>query len=192
MYGLVNKAIEGMVYHRFGEDTWEKIKQKAEIDIDAFITMEAYPDDVTHRLVQAASVVLNMSPQDILQAFGEYWVLYTAMEGYSQMLDMAGENLPEFLQNLDNLHARVGLSFPQLKPPSFECRDVQQESLNLQYHSSRQGLAPMVIGLLKGVGKRFNTNVDITQTRSRGQGAEHDEFSIHFKEDGRDGGNSSV
>lgn len=142
--------------------------------------MDAYPDDVTHRLVKAASVVLGMSATEILQAFGEYWVLYTAKEGYGEMMDMAGDNLPDFLQNLDNLHARVGLSFPQLKPPSFQCADIQEDSLHLHYHSTRFGLAPMVKGLLKGLGERFQTKVDITQTSSREQGAEHDEFTIDF------------
>lgn len=191
MYGLVNKAIEDMVCKRFSDDVWEKIKETAEVDIDGFISMEAYPDDLTHRLVRAASVVLEMTPQQILQAFGEYWVIYTATEGYGQMLDMAGENLPEFLQNLDNLHARVGLSFPKLLPPSFQCTNLQEESLNIHYHSQRSGLAPMVVGLLKGVGKRFNTEVDVTQTRSREQGASHDEFSIEFKVEGTGDGDSS-
>ena len=181
MYGLVNKAIKDMVCEHFGEDIWKTIQQKAEVDTDIFLSMDAYPDDVTHRLVKAASVVLGMSATEILQAFGEYWVLYTAQEGYGEMMDMAGDNLPNFLQNLDNLHARVGLIFPQLKPPSFQCADIQEDSLHLHYHSTRPGLAPMVKGLLKGLGERFQTEVDITQTSSREQGAEHDEFTIDFK-----------
>lgn len=192
MYGLVNKAIEEMVCKNFGEDVWENIKQTAEVDIDTFTSMEAYPDDVTHRLVRAASVMLEMTPQEILQAFGEFWVLYTASEGYGQMLEMAGDDLPEFLQNLDNLHARLGLSFPKLLPPSFQCTSVQEESLNLHYYSTRLGLAPMVVGLLKGVGKRFKTEVDVTQTRSREQGAPHDEFSVKFKVEGTCDGDSSL
>ena len=181
MYGLVNKAIKDMVCERFGEDTWEIIKQKAEVDVDIFLSMDAYPDDVTHRLVKAASIVLGISAAEILQAFGEYWVLYTAKEGYGEMLDMAGDNLPEFLQNLDNLHSRVGLSFPQLKPPSFQCEEIDEDSLHLNYHSTRDGLAPMVKGLLKGLGERFQTEIAITQTSSREEGANHDEFLIDFK-----------
>jgi hypothetical protein len=181
MYGLVNKAIQDMVCSRFGENTWQEIKQKAGIEVDFFITMEAYPDEITHRLVKAASAVLNLSPQEVMQAFGEYWVQYTAWEGYGELMDMSGDNLPEFLENLDNLHARVGISFPQLQPPSFECADIEEESLKLRYHSTREGLAPMVIGLIKGLGKKFHTEVDISQTQSREAGAEHDEFLVKYK-----------
>ncbi|MUG99894.1 heme NO-binding protein [Scytonema sp. UIC 10036] len=181
MYGLVNKAIQNMVCSRFGEDIWETIKHKAEVNIDAFISMESYPDDVTHRLVYAASLVLEISPQEILQAFGEYWVLYTATEGYGQMLEMAGSDLSEFLHNLDNLHARVGLSFPNLKPPSFECTEMDEDIMQLNYQSTREGLSPMVLGLVKGLGTRFNTEVEIVQTQNRDEGFDHDEFSIRYK-----------
>ncbi len=181
MYGLVNKAIQDMVCSRFGKEIWQEIKQKAEVDVAVFISMEGYPDDLTHRLVKAASAVLGLSPSEIMQAFGEFWVQYTSEEGYGEMMDMSGDTLPEFLENLDNLHARVGVSFPKLQPPSFECSDMEEDSLSLHYRSSREGLTPMIIGLVKGLGTRFDTEVDITQTQSRDDGAEHDEFLVKYK-----------
>ncbi|MBE9006725.1 heme NO-binding domain-containing protein [Fortiea sp. LEGE XX443] len=181
MYGLVNKAIQDMVCSRFGEEIWKEIKQKAEVSVDVFISMEGYPDDITHKLVKAASVVLGLPSSDIMQAFGEFWVKYTSEEGYGEMMDMSGDNLPEFLENLDNLHARVGVSFPQLQPPSFECSEMGEDSLSLHYRSTREGLTPMIVGLVKGLGARFETEVDITQTQSRDDGAEHDEFLVKYK-----------
>lgn len=181
MYGLVNKAIQDMVCSRFGEETWKQIKHKAEVDVDVFLSMEGYPDDITHKLVKAASVVLSLSPKQIMQAFGEFWVQYTAQEGYGEMMDMSGDTLPEFLENLDNLHARVGVSFPKLQPPSFECTEMEENSLSLHYRSDREGLTPMVIGLIKGLGIRFDREVHITQTQNRDEGAEHDEFLVIYK-----------
>ena len=56
MYGLVNRAIQQMVTSHHGEDTWQRIKERADLhDLDFFSTYQAYPDDVTHRLVAAAS-----------------------------------------------------------------------------------------------------------------------------------------
>lgn len=181
MYGLVNKAIQDMVCSRFGEDIWKKIKHKAEVDVDVFLSMEGYPDDITHKLVKAASAILDLPPSQIMQAFGEFWVQYTAQEGYGEMMDMSGDTLPDFLENLDNLHARVGVSFPKLQPPSFECSDMEENSLSLHYRSDREGLTPMIIGLVKGLGTRFDTEVEITQTVSRDEGAEHDEFLVIYK-----------
>ena len=181
MYGLVNKAIEQMVIEGYGEESWEAIKQKAEVDEDLFINMNSYLDDVTHRLVRAASEVLGLSSNAILQAFGEYWILYTAEEGYGELLKASGHNLPDFLENLDTLHARVGLSFPKLQPPSFQCSHQSQEGMHLHYRSKREGLAPMVKGLIYGLGKRFQTDVTVEQVRVKGETAGHDEFVLEFK-----------
>ncbi len=181
MYGLVNKAIEGLVCTHYDEETWEAIKEKAGVDVDVFISMDAYEDELSYKLVGAASEVLGVPAEKILETFGEYWVLYTAQEGYGAMLTMAGDNLPTFLQNLDNLHTRVGLYFPQLRPPSFRCTDITEDSLRLHYYSTRPGFAPMVIGLVKGLGKRFHEEVDITCTMRRDQGDDHDEFLIKIK-----------
>jgi Haem-NO-binding len=181
MFGLVNKGLEDMVCGQYGEEIWEEIKSKAEVEIEAFISMDAYPDDITYRLVDAASVVMKIPATDILEAFGRYWILFTATEGYGSLMEMAGDNLPEFLQNLDNLHARVGLSFPNLQPPSFLCSDLEAESLKLHYYSERPGLTPMVVGMLKGLGEKFNTDVDIQLTHSKAQGNDHEEVSIAHK-----------
>jgi hypothetical protein len=183
MYGLVNKAIADMIRSKFGEEAWQEVRQIAEVEDDKFLSMEGYPDDVTHRLVKASSQVLGMCPGQVMQAFGEFWVQFTASEGYGALLEMSGDNLPDFLHNLDMLHARVGISFPQLKPPSFVTYDGDHEQeLTLEYHSEREGFTPMVLGLIKGVGDRFDTDVEISQTQSRENGAEHDEFMIRYKE----------
>ena len=184
MYGLVNRAPQDLVCSRFGEDTWETIKRNAGVDIDVFVSMEAYPDDVTYKLVKAASEIVGLDAEEVLKAFGEYWVSYTAKEGYGELLKLAGDTLPAFLQNLDNLHTRVGLMFPRLKPPSFWCTDIREDSLRLHYRpglDSRAGLAPFVVGLLKALAVRFKTEIEINQTASRSQGADHDEFLITFK-----------
>ncbi|MCP9818525.1 heme NO-binding domain-containing protein [Synechococcus sp. Cruz-9H2] len=183
MYGLVNRAIQQMVTSHHGDDVWRRIKEKADLeDLDFFSTFQAYPDDVTHRLVAAASEELGLSGDQIMQAFGEYWITYTASEGYEQLLESTGETLPEFLDHLDNLHARAGLSFPQLQPPSFRCEHAADQSMDLEYRSKRYGLAPMVIGLLHGLGKRFRTSVTVVQTASRDRGDARDLFHVRYSD----------
>ena len=181
MFGLVNKGLEDMVCSQYGEETWAEIKSKAEVQIEAFISMDAYPDDITYRLVDAASAVIKMPATDVLEAFGKYWLLFTAAEGFGSLMAMAGDNFPEFLQNLDNLHARMGLSFPELQPPSFLCSHLEAESIKLHYYSDRPGLTPMVVGMLKGLGEKFDTDVDIQLTNSKDRGNDHQELSIAHK-----------
>lgn len=180
MYGLVNRAVEDLVSERFGLQAWQRIKQRAGLDIELFISMDAYPDDVTYRLVAAASEELGLSAEQLLEAFGEYWILYTAEQGYGELLRMGGDTLLEFLQNLHDLHTHVALGFPQLQPPSFWLTDAGEGSVRLHYQSQRAGLAPMVVGLLKGLGRRFDTPVSVEHACRREDGAAHDEFLVHL------------
>src|SRR4051812_42345266 len=104
MYGMVNKAVEDLVTTRFGAAAWAAIKQRAGVEHEVFLSMDPYPDDITYRLVDAASDVLHLHTDAVLEAFGEYWTLYTAQEGYGEMFKLSGDTLLEFLLNLDELH----------------------------------------------------------------------------------------
>lgn len=156
MYGLVNKAIQDLVCEKFGEDKWIEIKKLSNFEDDFFIGLQAYPDSLTYDLVKNASRVLGADASVVMEAFGEYWILYTANEGYGEMLDLAGDNLSDFLNNLDMLHNRVNNIMPQLVAPQFSTRNETNNSIELEYRSKREGMAPMVVGLLRGLGKRFN------------------------------------
>jgi hypothetical protein len=185
MYGMVNRAIQELVCAKFGDEAWEQIKSVSGVDAELFIRNETYPDDVTYRLVGAAAQVLGVDASVVLETFGEHWILSTAREGYGDLLDAAGKTLPEFLQNLPNFHSRVVLIFPKLKPPRFRCTDVQADSLTLHYYSHRPGLTSMVVGMVRGLGKMFDTNVTTEVLVSAASGADHDEFRVRWGEAAR-------
>lgn len=178
MYGLVNKAVEELVVHNFGEEAWEKIKTKAGVDVDVFISNEGYPDEMTYQLIGAASEVLGLPAQQILIAFGEHWVLNTASASYGPMLKSGGKSLKEFLINLPNFHTRVAMVYPNLEPPRFECTDVAENFLNLHYFTHRSGLSHFVVGLVQGLGKLYETPATARQTQSKDAGADHDVFEV--------------
>jgi hypothetical protein len=167
MYGLVNKAVEGLVISQFGEEIWAEIKAEAGVDVDAFVSMESYDDEITYKLVGAASKVLKTPAEEILRLFGQYWVLETAAAHYGDLMTAAGTNLPQFLSNLDQMHSRVQMSFPKLRPPSFKVTVIDDHTLTVTYYSQREGLEPFVIGLIEGLGKHFETSVQVELIRAR-------------------------
>ena len=177
MYGMVNKAIQDLVSTKFGEDKWLVIKEKVGFEDDFFISMQSYPDKLTYDLVGATSEILELDPGDVLEAFGEYWILYTAEEGYGDMLALSGSTLKEFLGNLNMLHERITHIMPNLQPPKFSVEEISDNELNLTYESDREGLAPMVVGLLKGLGIRFGNKCQINQITFRADSGK-DVFNI--------------
>lgn len=93
MYGLVNKAIEEMAIKVGGEDVWKAIKLKAGVEHPAFISMKVYPDEMTYKLVNSASEIFEIPADDLLREFGKHWILFTAKEGYGDLLKVSGGNL---------------------------------------------------------------------------------------------------
>ena len=55
MYGMVNRAVEEMVLIHYDDATWERIKAEAGVAEEEFMSHEAYPDEMTYRLVSAAA-----------------------------------------------------------------------------------------------------------------------------------------
>lgn len=178
MYGMVNKAVEDLVCTKFGAEAWEKIKAKAGVDVDVFVSNKGYPDAMTYQLVGAASEVLGLPADKVLNAFGEWWILQTAREGYGELMEAGGRTLPEFLVNLPNFHTRVTMIFPKLCPPRFAVTDLTERSLVLHYYTHRPGLCQFVVGLLMGLGKMFGTEAQVAVRAAREQGADHDEFLV--------------
>lgn len=180
MYGLVNRAIQDLAVQLGGEQAWAEITSRAGLDVQSFVSMDVCPDEVTYRLVEAASAVFRLPAEEVLRAFGRHWILYTGRKGYGAVFETMGRTLPEFLWNLDAMHARLSLSMPQLRPPSFLCEQEGEEQMRVQYRSGREGLAPMVVGLLEGLGDLFELEVTVVHDVVRAEGHDHDEFVVHY------------
>jgi hypothetical protein len=180
MYGMVNLAIQGFISERYGDSAWEEVKARAAPAIAQFLTMEQYPDELTQGLMMAASEITGDSMQDFMDSIGEYFVEFTRHSGYGELLQLIGTTLPEALGNLDNMHARVGLSFPELRPPTFWCTDVDDHSLVLHYQSVREGLGLMIPGTVRGLAAMLNTTATVEWIARREEGADHDQFLVRF------------
>lgn len=185
MYGLVNKAIEDLAVSLVGRKGWQEITALAGVDTVSFVSLDHYDDDITYRLVGAAATVLGLPAEKVLEAFGEHWILYTGREGYGTLMTAYGSDVGSFLRNLDTMHARVELMMPQLRPPQIDVDDEEPSdegpdagrSFLVRYRSTREGLAPMVVGLLRGVGAMFGREVTVTWL-PRPEGADHEAFRV--------------
>lgn len=180
MYGIVNKAIEDLIVSNFGEDKWLEIKERSGVDIDFFISNEPYDDEITFKLVIAAGEVMNLSVGQVLEAFGEWWVMKTSKEKYGGLMQAGGTSLKEFLHNLPVFHNRVMLIYPKLTPPEFRVSDSTDNSIHVHYYSKREGLQEFVRGLMVGLGKMYETPVQADLIQSRAEGSTHEVFKVSW------------
>jgi hypothetical protein len=183
MYGLVNLAIRDLIIKTKGHSVWTTIRTEAGVDTDTFVKMQPYPDELTFALVGIASRQLNAPPKEIIEAMGCHWIEYTSQEGYAEFFTIYGgskRSLVEFLRNVGNIHASVANSMPGVRMPSFDLEEQSEAQFRLHYHSERAGLAPMVVGILRGLGKLFGQPLSVSTIESKERGASHDVFEVEL------------
>lgn len=180
MYGIVNKAIEDLVKTNFGEDRWEAIRRRSGVEVDFFISNEAYDDDITYKLAESASAELDMPLPKVFEAFGEWWVLKTGREKYGGLMEAGGASLREFLVNLPVFHNRVMLIYPKLTPPEFRVSDIAESSIHVHYFSKRVGLQEFVRGLLQGLAKMYQVHARVELLQTRDTGSDHEVFKVSW------------
>jgi hypothetical protein len=169
-----------MVVGAHGEDTWRQICAEAGVSDTEFNAMHQYADAVTYNLVGAASNVLGAPAETLLEQFGEYWTDFAQNTDFARLIKFGGRSLVDFAQNLDTMHAKIKVSLPELTPPSFRCTDITDRGFRLHYYSPRAGLAPLVIGMFKGIAKLYATPIQMRHDRTRDGGHDHDEFVVTY------------
>lgn len=155
MYGLVNQAIADLITNGWDDETWTAIRVRANVEHQRFFAGEQYDDAVTYALVEAAAEVLQLRPDEVLEAFGRHWILFTGARGWGPTIDAAGNTVREVMHNLDAMHARVSVAMAEATMPNFRMVTEDEDSFVVEYLSPRVGLAPMVKGLLEGLGERL-------------------------------------
>jgi hypothetical protein len=166
MYGLINKALKAMVTDGYGQEVWGSILTKSAVPVDSFTTMEQYDDDTTYALVGATSEILEMPVAACLELFGHYWATVTAPNAYEMLFQSTGDNLFEFLDNVNSLHDRITSTFIDYVPPYF-LTTTDNNKMELIYESQREGLTPFLIGIIKGLADRFEVQVEFESVVAR-------------------------
>ncbi|MFM7320926.1 MAG: heme NO-binding domain-containing protein [Armatimonadota bacterium] len=160
MYEIINQSIQSLVTENFGEEPWHRILEKAGVPGTEYVMLKSYDDAETYRIVGAAVEVLGLPAEAILETFGKYWIGY-AEQGYGDLLRFTGSNFLEFCSNLDSMHSRLKMAYPELRPPSFQCVPEENGWIAIHYRSEREGLGPIVTGKLEGSADRMGITLEI-------------------------------
>jgi len=177
VYGMINEAMRRLVTETSGEPAWSAIAARADTP-ETFAALSYYDDALTYALVGAASAELGTPADDLLRAFGHYWSTRVGPENYSDILGATGTDVVSVLSNLDEMHARLQVLYPELRPPSFSVVDDGGSSLTVLYSSDREGLAPFVVGLLEGLGDLYGTPASVEHVSPPSAHAPYDSFHV--------------
>ncbi|KAK6059384.1 heme NO binding protein [Cooperia oncophora] len=164
--------------------------QKSDIDVQTY-----YDDTETMRIFRSAAGVLGLSVDDMWEMYGEFLITYACETGWEKMLACMANNLQEFLDNLNSMHYFIDqIAFKsEMRGPTFQCEATGEGFLRLHYFSHRQGLFPIVKGLVRQVSRLlFDMDVKLTviersQERRKSGMVEHVVFSLEPDEEHRAG-----
>jgi hypothetical protein len=177
MYGMIHRAIRSMALERLGKAAVDQVIQQAGHGPNAFISGSTYDDAVTLSLIGSCAAALEIDVPTFLEHFGEYWIEFASSGAYASLMTIGGSDLPTFLNNLDRLHQSVQAAMPQARLPSFTVQELGETFIRVSYVSERRGLENFVVGLLRGLLKRFNQQGEVVLTAENPAGAD---FEIRY------------
>lgn len=169
MYGMIHKAARDFVVGRKGEQIWNDVLSKSGLNDEHFISGQHYGDDLTVGLLGQIATSLDIELSDLLYEFGRHWISFTGASSYSAVMDMAGDDLVTFLDNLDAMHRSIKATMPEAVMPTFAVIRHSAAEIELLYRSERTGLEDFVRGLLAGLLERFTEYGDIDVQHRSGE-----------------------
>ena len=162
MKGVIPDCLEKLVKSKFGKDKWEDSLEAVELPRHtSFLATEDIPDEAVLKVVGSVCKVLNITLPQAADAFGDFWVNDYAPKIYNVYYQQSN-SAKEFLLNMDNVHNIVTQNIPNAHPPRFTYNWENDKTLVMTYNSSR-GLIDFLVGLIKGVGKYYKEDLQVTK-----------------------------
>jgi hypothetical protein len=158
--GTIPQAAEKLVREKHGDAVWDEVCIEAGLRRDSYFMPAADVDDrAVVRVVEAIGKVLRLSPQQVADAFGEYFVCEYAAELYPAYFRGA-TSARDLLLKVDTIHELVTRSVPNARPPRFSYSWSDENTLVIEYRSPRQ-LHAILVGLIKGVGAHYGEQLSV-------------------------------
>lgn len=161
MHGLIFLQLQKFAQNKAGPQAWEILLKEANLPITSYSPVRAYPDQEVFALVGAASRILNQTPSEILEAFGEF-IAPEMIRLYGRMLDPKWKTL-DVIENTEKLvHTAVRVGNPGAKPPVLECIRTTENELQIMYSSDRQ-MCQLAKGIITGIARHFGETITVTE-----------------------------
>lgn len=162
MKGVITLCLKEVVQEKHGPDKWGDVIAQAGYDKEpTLLPISDVKDELFFNLLDAATNVLELPRNQVLENLGEYWVTTYSQKIYKPYYETA-ESAKELLSQMDKIHKSVTQNSRGASPPRFDYHWENDKCLVMTYKSSR-GMIDYMAGTIKGVGKLFNENLTVTK-----------------------------
>ena len=159
MHGLINRSIQCFVRDTYGADVWSDVAAAAGLGFDNFEALLTYDDDLTDRVMDAASQRLAKPVDVLMEDLGTYVITAPGFDRLRRLFRFGGATFVDFLHSLDDLEDRVRLTVPELHLPRLALQDLNAERLTPSCDFDRPGWGHVVVGVLRAMADDYGALV---------------------------------
>lgn len=161
MHGIIHLELQKFVTERYGEQAWQTLAQKADLEQEIFTPLKAYPDELMFRLVRVAVDLTRTPAEQLLEAFGEYLVSgYLAL--YGNLLKPQWRTLDVIEHTEETIHRVVRIRQRGAEPPLLKAERTAPDEVVLFYGSARR-LCAVARGIGRGLAHHFGETVAVDE-----------------------------
>lgn len=162
MKGSIPTCLKRMTVAHFGKESWEETLENIGISkYTVFPVIDNIDDLTVIKIIKELCQVLAISPTQLADRFGDYWVNTYSQEAYSRYYSKY-QCAMDFLLGMDELHQQITYQIKNAQPPRFSYQ-VEADNIMIMEYKSHRNLIDLMIGLIKGVGKYYHEELQVTQ-----------------------------
>lgn len=161
MHGAIFMQLKDFVVTHHGLPAWDKILEMAgQPPMALYLPTRSYPDEDAVALVKAACELTGQSTETVLESFGAY-IAPTLLQMYRGLVHPDWKTLDLLMNVEDTIHKVVRRQNVGAEPPELRFSRIDDHTLEFIYESRRQ-MAPLAVGIIKGVGKYYQEDIRVT------------------------------
>ncbi len=157
MKGIILNLLEGVVTDVHGAVMWDDLLDRTGLD-GAYSALGNYPDAEVVALISALAAATDQPADEVLRWFGRE-AIPPMVKRYPDFFTPS-DPVAFVLTLHDVIHSEVMKLYPGATPPELSFSQVDQNSLAIDYRSSR-GMSDLAIGFLRGAADHYGTSVAV-------------------------------
>lgn len=159
MLGTIVVCIQELVQKEYGQRTWEKILKRMKLPVEyKFYGHWVIDDKQFHDLFEACLTELNLTNQQLCNAFGKAWLHYTSVKYFAFF--GTKKNAKDFILDMDRTHQKIMEHIDNAAPPRFKY-DLINENTVIMHYESKRNMVHLWLGILNAVGDYFGEEIKV-------------------------------
>ncbi|WP_306054642.1 heme NO-binding domain-containing protein [Natronococcus wangiae] len=178
MHGIVHKSLKSYVVEKAGDETWNAIVERANIEPTLYLPISRYDDaEVDAALSALASMAVQDRPA-IERDFGRALAPELRSTFDAHLDGEAG--LLEFLVSIETITANVERTTEETTLPDVTCTRERDRAVVVRYDSHRD-YCDLARGVLEGLVAEFDAAATVTERACTRSGADDCAFLVELE-----------